>query len=164
MGLSERLLAANDAYVRGFTATGLQVRPLARLAILTCMDSRYTAQGVLDFQLGEVHVIRNAGGRVTDDAIRSLVLSAALLGTRACVVIHHTNCGLFGATNEALRAAVRDASGVLPDIDFLPIADLEASVREDVAALRAVPYFPTDYEVLGFTYSVDTGRLSPVEV
>lgn len=157
--LSARLLEANDAYVEQFSAAGLLVRPAQHLAVLTCMDSRYTAQGVMGFQLGDVHVIRNAGGRATDDAVRSLVLSAALLGTRGCIVIHHTNCGLFGASNEALRDAVFDASGARPEIDFLPIADLHASVREDVARLRASAYFPPDYEVVGFVYDVETGRL-----
>jgi carbonic anhydrase len=162
VGLAEDLLAANDAYVAGFSAAGLQVRPLRRLAVLTCMDSRYTAQGVMGFQLGDVHVIRNAGGRATDDAIRSLVLSAALLGTRGCVVIHHTNCGLFGASNEALRDTVAEVAGARPGFDFLPIADLDASVAEDVARLRGCPYFPPEYEVVGFTYDVDTGRLRHV--
>lgn len=161
--LSERLLAANAAYAEGFSAAGLRVRPLERLAVLTCMDSRYTAQAVLGFRLGDVHVIRNAGGRATEDAIRSLVLSAALLGTRGCIVIHHTNCGLFGTDNEALRDAVLEVSGTRPAIDFLPIADLEASVREDAALLRACTYLPPDYEVVGFTYDVDTGRVTLVD-
>ncbi len=163
MNLSERLVEANDAYVRGFTAAGLQVRPLEHLAILTCMDSRYTAQGILGYDLGDVHVIRNAGGRVTDDAIRSLVLSASLLGTRGCVLIHHTDCGLCGTSNDELRDAVLETSGVRPGIDFLPIENLENSVRDDIAALHACPYLPPGYEVAGFTYDVETGRLHPVD-
>ncbi len=160
MTLVDELLAANEAYVAGFSASGLKVRPIRHLAVLTCMDSRYTAQGVMGFALGDVHVIRNAGGRVTSDAIRSLALSAALLGTRGCIVIHHTNCGLFGATNEGLRRAVLEYSGATTDIeDFHPIADLDESVREDVERLRARPEFPSDYEIVGFTYDVETGRL-----
>ena len=96
MTLADDLLAANASYRDGFDNADLQLRPLRHLAILTCMDSRYTAQGVLGLSLGDAHVIRNAGGRVTEDAIRSLSLSAALLGTRACVIIHHSDCGLFG--------------------------------------------------------------------
>jgi carbonic anhydrase len=162
VGLREELLAANRGQMASFNASGLSVQPARRLAVLTCMDSRYTVQGMLGFEMGDVHVIRNAGGRVTDDAIRSLTMSAALLGTRSCVVIHHTRCGLYGTTNDALRAAILEVSGTRPEIDFLPFADLEASVREDVARLRACPAFPPDYEVVGFTYDVDTGRLHPV--
>lgn len=164
MTLIEELLAANDAYRADFSASGLQVRPQRHLAVLTCMDSRYTAQGVMGFALGDVHVIRNAGGRVTEDAIRSLALSAALLGTRGCIVVHHSNCGLYGKTNEELRQAVLDYSGAQSDIDFEPFDDLEESVREDVRRLRARPEFPPDYEVVGFTYDVETGRLALVEV
>jgi carbonic anhydrase len=127
------------------------------------MDSRYTAQGVLGLELGDVHVVRNAGGRVTEDVIRSLVLSAVKLGTRGCVLIHHTNCGLFEASNEELRDAVRETAGTVTGIDFLPFADLDDSVREDVARLRAVPELPRGYEVVGFAYDVDSGRLRLVE-
>lgn len=163
MTLHDELMANNARYAADFSAGALRVRPLRQIAILTCMDSRFTAQGVLGMQLGDAHVIRNAGGRASDDAIRSLVLSSTALGTRWCVVIHHTDCGLLGVTNEELHARVEAATGARPDIDFLPIADLASSVREDMAALRGCPYFPIDYQVLGFTYEVTTGRLSPVE-
>jgi carbonic anhydrase len=156
-------MAANRAYAETFRSGALQVRPARSLAILTCMDSRYTAQGVLGVDLGDAHVIRNAGGRVTDDAVRSLVLSAALLGTRQCVLIHHSDCGLLGRSNEELRARVAEVSGVEPAIDFLPFDDLEQSVRDDLQALRACPLFPPDYEIIGFTYDVRTGRLTPVD-
>ncbi len=163
MGLSEDLIAANARYRNSFDASDLQLRPLRHLAILTCMDSRFTAQGMLGLDLGDAHVIRNAGGRVTEDAVRSLTLSAALLGTRACVVIHHTDCGLFGRSDEELRQRVADVSGTRTTFGFLPFEDLEQSVRDDVAALRASPYFPPDYQVLGFTYDVRTGALAIVE-
>ena len=119
--------------------------------------------GVQTCALPISHVIRNAGGRVTEDVIRSLSLSAALLGTRACIVIHHTDCGLFGRTDEALRQRVAEVAGTRATFGFLPFEDLEQSVRDDVAALRASPYFPPEYEVLGFTYDVRTGRLALVE-
>ncbi|MEX2446545.1 MAG: carbonic anhydrase, partial [Dehalococcoidia bacterium] len=131
---AEAFLARNAEWSRDFAGGGLDVRPRRRMAILTCMDSRYTAQGVLGVALGDAHVIRNAGGRVTDDAVRSLVLSAHALGTRGCVVIHHTRCGLHGTTDEALRARVEEATGEdASGIDFLPFADTAESVREDVA-------------------------------
>ncbi len=163
MTLHDELLANNARYAAEFSAGALRIRPLRQIAILTCMDSRYTAQGVLGLSLGDSHVIRNAGGRASDDAIRSLVLSSTALGTRWCVVIHHTDCGLLGVTNDELRARVEAATGVRPDIDFLPFEDVVASVTEDVAALRACPYFPPDYQVLGFVYEVTTGLLRPVE-
>ncbi|MGE3855741.1 MAG: beta-class carbonic anhydrase [Dehalococcoidia bacterium] len=163
MSLTDDLLAANEAYRAGFDAADLQLRPIKKLAILTCMDSRYTAQGVLGLSLGDAHVIRNAGGRVTEDAVRSLSLSAALLGTRACVIIHHSDCGLFGRSDEELRQRVAEVAGTRATFGFLPFEDLEQSVRDDVAALRASPYFPPEYEVLGFTYDVRTGRLAVVE-
>ncbi len=157
-------LEANSEWVREFPFGGLDVRPRRRMAILTCMDSRYTAQGVLGVALGDAHVIRNAGGRVTEDAIRSLVLSAHALGTRGCVVIHHTNCGLYNTTNESLRSRITEATGQdASHIDFLPFADTAESVREDVDALRNCALLPHDYEVLGFVYDVASGRLEPVE-
>ena len=163
MSAHDELLAHNARYAAEFLAGALRIRPLRQIAILTCMDSRYTAQGVLGLSLGDSHVIRNAGGRASDDAIRSLVLSSTALGTRWCVVIHHTDCGLLGVTNDELQARVEAATGVRPDIDFLPFEDAAASVMEDVAALRACPYFPPGYEVLGFVYDVTTGLLRPVE-
>ena len=161
--LLDELLEANARYRADFDAADLQLRPRRQIAILTCMDSRYTAQGVLGLLLGDAHVIRNAGGRVTEDAIRSLTLSAALLGTRTCIVIHHSDCGLLGRTDEELRQRVADVSGTRATFGFLPFTDLEQSVRDDVAALRASPYFPPEYEVLGLTYDVRTGRLEVVE-
>lgn len=157
------ILKANEQWKRGFAWGGLDVRPKRRLAILTCMDSRYTAQGVLGVMLGEAHVIRNAGGRVTDDAIRSLVLSAHALGTRGCVVIHHTNCGLYKTTNEVLQARVAEVTGEdVSHIDFLPFEDMDESVRDDMATLRNSPLLPPDYEVAGFVYDVASGSLKPV--
>lgn len=164
MTLRDDFLAANRLYADTFHSGELQVRPARSLAILTCMDSRYTAQGVLGVDLGDAHVIRNAGGRVSDDALRSLVLSAAVLGTRYCVVIHHSDCGLLGRTNAELRARVAEVSGIESTIDFLPFDDLEQSVHDDLEALRACPLFPPDYETLGFTYDVRTGLLAPVDV
>lgn len=161
--MRDELLGNNARYAAEFSAGALRVRPLRQIAILTCMDSRFTAQGVLGLRLGDSHVIRNAGGRASDDAIRSLVLSSTALGTRWCVVVHHTDCGLLGVTNDELQARVEAASGVRPDIDFLPFADVASSVKEDVAILRACPYFPPDYQVLGFVYDVTSGLLRPVE-
>ena len=159
-------MEANQRWQAAFNWGGLDVRPRMRLAILTCMDSRYTAQGIIGVSLGDAHVIRNAGGRVTDDAIRSLVLSAHALGTRGCVVIHHTKCGLYGTTNDRIRALVKDAPGVdaaeVDAIDFQPFDDMEQSVREDLARLRACRMLPEGYEVVGLVYDVETGEVTEV--
>ena len=156
---------ANRAWMKSFAWGGLDVRPKQRLAVLTCMDSRYTAQGILGLELGDAHVIRNAGGRVTDDAIRSLVLSAHALGTRGCVLIHHSKCGLYGNSNDAIYTMVKDATGAdASGIDFLPFTDLEGSVREDMRQLAECNLLPEDYQVLGFTYDVDTGLLVEVKL
>lgn len=160
----DELLAGNERWRASFPWGGLDVRPKSHLAILTCMDSRYAAQPTIGMDQGNAHVIRNAGGRVTDDAVRSLLLSAHALGTRGCIVIHHTKCGLFRATNEELRDRVSAATGAdASGIDFLPFEDLEESVREDVRTLRSVDLLPAGYTVYGFTYDVDTGALTPVE-
>jgi carbonic anhydrase len=161
---ADELVAGNQAWARAFAWGGLDVRPRRQLTVLTCMDSRYTAQGIFGLQLGDTHVLRNAGGRVTDDAIRSLVLSAHVLGTQGCLVIHHTRCGLYGATNEGIRARVTEATGAdASGIDFLPFDNIEESVRTDMQRLRANPLLPADYLVLGFIYDVETGLVTPVE-
>ncbi len=161
---AQQFLEGNRGWVQEFAFGGLKVRPRLRMAILTCMDSRFTAQGVLGVHMGDTHVVRNAGGRVTDDAIRSLVLSAHALGTRGCVVIHHTNCGLYNTSNEAIRGQVTEATGQdASHIDFLPFDDVAESVRQDLAMLRGCSLLPPDYEVMGFVYDVVSGRLDPVE-
>ena len=161
----DEILQGNARFRESFAWGGLDVHPRRQVAILTCMDSRYAAQPSLGLDQGNAHVIRNAGGRATEDAIRSLVLSAHALGTRGCIVIHHKKCGLYGTTNDDIRSAVTEATGAdASSVDFLPFDDLEESVREDVRTLRACELFPAGYAVLGFTYDVDTGELVPVEV
>lgn len=159
----DSILEANKQWAGAFDAGALRVEPSRRLVVLTCMDSRFTVQAIAGIHLGEAHILRNAGGRVTEDAIRSLVVSAHALGTRGCMVIHHTNCGLHGTTNEDIRRRVANATGEdCSAIDFLPFADLEQSVREDVARIRACTLLPDDYEVIGMIYDVRNGRIVPV--
>ena len=160
----DELIAANREWARSSLSRGLDVRPRRQLAILTCMDSRYTAQGILGLQMGDAHVVRNAGGRVTDDVIRSLVLSAHVLGTGGCVVIHHTRCGLYQTTNEVIHARISEATGGdASDIDFLPFSDMEESVRADLSRLRQCRLLPGDYRLFGFVYDVDSGLITPVD-
>jgi carbonic anhydrase len=158
------VMAANARYADEFgDKAKLPMPPGRRFAILTCMDARLDPAKALGLAEGDAHVIRNAGGRASADALRSLAISQQLLGTREVVVIHHTDCGMQTFTNDELRARLRaelgaDAAG----IDFLPFGDLEGSVREDVAAIRASPLVPRDVAVTGFVYDVRTGRLHEV--
>jgi carbonic anhydrase len=142
----------------------LPVPPARHVAVLTCMDARLDPARMLGLEEGDAHVIRNAGGRPTEDAIRSLVISQLLLGTREVVVIHHVECGMLSFSNDELRQKIRadlgaDASG----IDFLPFSDLAQSVRDDVAELRRSPLLLKDAPISGFIYDVKSGRLLPVE-
>jgi carbonic anhydrase len=163
MAVAQELLAANAQYAAGFTKGDLPMPPGRRVAILTCMDARIDPAKALGLTEGDAHVIRNAGGRASADALRSLAISQRLLGTREVVVIHHTNCGMQTFTNDELRARLRAELGAdASEVDLLPFSDLEASVREDVAAIRESPLVSRDVTVSGFFYDVRTGRLHEV--
>lgn len=127
------------------------------------MDSRLHVAQALGLALGDAHILRNAGGRVTEDMIRSLVISQQQMGTREIVVLHHTDCGAQTFTNEGFARQLRDSLGVeVGDRDFLPFTNVEASVREDMAILRQSPLIPDDVVINGAVYDVDTGRMTPV--
>ena len=159
----QEFLKANDAYAETFQKGHLPMPPARRVAVLTCMDARLHPARFLGLQEGDAHIIRNAGGRASDDAIRSLVISEQLLGTNTVVVIHHTDCGMLTFSNADLRGKLRQELGANADhIDFLPFKDLEQSVRDDVATIKASPLIPDNIEVNGFIYDVRSGKLSPV--
>ncbi len=161
-----RIFEAARAYEAAFSPNGLTAAPVHHLAVLTCMDARLDLFRLLGLEIGDSHLLRNAGGRATDDAIRSLVLSSHALGTREFAVIHHTGCGLHRTTNEAIKAQVSAATGEAAqniDIDFLPFDDEDVSVRVDVARLRACPLLPADAVIWGAVYEVEHGRLRPVD-
>lgn len=159
----DKFLAANEEYASAFEKGNLPSQPVRRVAILTCMDPRLDPAKFLGLQEGDAHVIRNAGGRASADALRSLIISQQLLGTREVVVIHHTDCGMMTLTNEHLRDQLQDRFGTsAAEIDFLPFASLEQSVRDDVDAIRSDPFIPDDIEISGFIYDVESGRLSRV--
>src|SRR2546423_6950074 len=163
MSVLPKLLAANERYAAGFTKGDLPMPPGRRVAILTCMDARLDPAQFLGLAAGDAHVIRNAGGRASADALRSLIISQQLLGTSEVVVIHHTDCGMLTFGNAELQRRLQDAFGAdASGIDFLPFADLAQSVRDDVAAIRASPFIPADIPISGFIYDVRTGRLQPV--
>ena len=160
----QSFLEANAHYAEQFSAGDLAAPPARRVAIVTCMDARLDPAKILGLREGDAHVIRNAGGRIDADALRSLIISEQLLGTTEIVVIHHTDCGMMTFSNTDLHERLRERFGVdAGDMDFLPFSDLEQSVRDDIAALRNSPFIPGDVTISGFIYDVRSGRLNPVE-
>jgi carbonic anhydrase len=164
MSFSEELLEANARYAESFPGTHLTAAPSRHIVILTCMDARIDNFDAFGLEVGDAHILRNAGGRVTDDVIRSLLLSSDVLGTRYVAVIHHTQCGLLGTSNDQIHQAIRDDRSVeATHIDFQPIRDLDESVRADIARLEASPLLRKDMTYAGFVYDVADGRMRPVE-
>lgn len=166
MRVLPELLEANKRFATTFDKGDLPRPPVRRVAILTCLDARIMPAQALGLEAGDANVIRNAGGRAAD-AIRSLVISTRLLGTREIVVIHHNDCGLSAISNDQIRARIADELGkeaaqVAEGMDFLPFTDLEQSVREDVDLIRSSPLIADDVSVNGFIYDVRTGRLRQV--
>ena len=163
MSVIPELLAANARYAERFTLGDLPSPPARRVAVLTCMDARLLPHRFLGLEEGDAHVIRNAGGRASDDALRSLILSYKLLGTREILVIHHTDCGMQSFDNDQLRGRLeRDTGADASAIDFLPFRDLDESVRQDVRRIRDSPLIPDEISVHGYVYEVGTGRLREI--
>lgn len=163
MSYFEQFMQANQAYVALHGELNLPIKPKTRVAIVTCMDSRLHVAQALGLALGDAHILRNAGGRVTDDMIRSLVISQQQMGTREIVVLHHTDCGAQTFNNEDFQEHLKCELGVdVSGQDFLPFQDVEESVREDVKLLRECPLIPDDVIISGAVYDVDTGRMIEV--
>ena len=163
MSYFENFLKANQAYVELHGDLHLSIKPKTKVAIVTCMDSRLHVAPALGLALGDAHILRNAGGRVTDDMIRSLVISQQQMGTREIVVLHHTDCGAQTFQNEEFQEHLKAELGVdVSDQDFLPFQDVEESVREDMQLLRESPLIPDDVVISGAVYDVDTGRMIEV--
>jgi len=159
----ERLLAENERYTEAFDRSALTAAPLRGLTIVACMDARLDVEEALGLRTGDAHIIRNAGGLVTDDVIRSLVVSQQVLGTSEVILIEHTRCGLHGADEAALRAMLPRAEGdAEPDVVFGAFADLEANVRAQVARIREHPWLRAE-PIHGLIFEVETGRLYEVE-
>ncbi|MBI2780403.1 MAG: carbonic anhydrase [Chloroflexi bacterium] len=157
----DRLIAHNERYVEAFDRSLLTAAPRTGLAILTCMDARIDLAGALGIEIGDAHVIRNAAGLATDDAVRSLAVSQQLLGTRAIVVIGHTRCGLQEADEADLRARIEQSTGASTAMRFGSFADLESTVRAQVEILRRHPVL-LRVPVQGLVYEVETGRMRSV--
>jgi carbonic anhydrase len=156
------LLRLNARYADGFTKGDLPAPPARRVAVLACMDARLDPARVLGLDEGEAHVIRNAGGVVTDDAIRSLAISQHLLGTEEVMLIHHTRCGMLGLSDEDFAERLEREAGARPPWQALGFSDLERSVRDSIARLERSPFLPRRDRIRGFVYDVETGRLREV--
>lgn len=163
MSYFENFLKANQAYVELHGDLHLSIKPKTKVAIVTCMDSRLHVAPALGLALGDAHILRNAGGRVTEDMIRSLVISQQQMGTREIVVLHHTDCGAQTFQNEEFQEHLKTELGVdVSGQDFLPFQDVEESVREDMQLLRECPLIPDDVVISGAVYDVDTGSMREV--
>ena len=163
MSYFENFLKANQAYVELHGDLHLSIKPKTKVAIVTCMDSRLHVAPALGLALGDAHILRNAGGRVTDDMIRSLVISQQQMGTREIVVLHHTDCGAQTFNNEDFQEHLKCELGVdVSGQDFLPFQDIDQSVREDMKLLRECPLIPDDVIISGAVYDVDTGSMREI--
>ena len=167
MGILEDVVQGNEQYAAAFTEGDLALPPARKLAIVACMDARLEPLTQLGLHLGDTHVIRNAGGRVSLDVLRSLAISERLLGTDTVVVIHHTGCGMLTFSNDDIRARIHadlgsQAGDAASQMDFLPFGELEQSVRDDVATIKASPLIPDAIGVYGFIYDTSTGKLSQI--
>lgn len=162
MTATSEFLRANETYASNFTKGELPLPPGRKVAVVVCMDARIDPARALGLEEGDAHVIRNAGGRI-QDALRSIAISQTLLGTEEVVIIHHTDCGMLTFTDDVIRVKLRKERGVDADhVAFLPFKDLDASVRDDVAAYKASSLVRQDIPVRGFVYDVRTGKLREV--
>jgi len=162
MSRADEFLRANQAYANDFDQGDLPMPPQRQVAIVACMDARLDIYRLLGLGLGEAHVIRNAGGVVTDDVIRSLLISQRLLGTTEIVLVHHTDCGMLTFKDDAVKAEVEAETGVRPAFALDAFDDPYADVRQSIRRLRNVPYLPRGEAISGFVYNVSTGELEPV--
>jgi carbonic anhydrase len=151
----------NEAYALTHVG-GLPARPARHVAVVACMDSRLRIFAMLGLRDGEAHVIRNAGGVITDDAVRSLAISQRLLGTRDIMLIHHTDCGMQKTTEEEFKAAIEAETGIRPHWAVETFSDAEQDVRQSIGRLKASPFIPHKDGIRGFVFDVDTGKLNEV--
>jgi carbonic anhydrase len=159
---TDELLRNAEAYAASFDKADLPLPPAKKIAVLACMDARLNPYGLLGLQEGDAHIIRNAGGVVTDDEIRSLSISQRLLGTEEIVLIHHTDCGMLTFTDDAFKRSVQDEVGIKPEWAAEAFDDLDEDVRQSIARIKASPFIPRKDSVRGFVYEVESGRLREV--
>lgn len=161
MSVTDDLLANNAHYAEAFKGP-LPLAPSGHVAVIACMDARLDVYSILGLEPGQAHVIRNAGGVVTDDEIRSLAISQRLLGTREIILIHHTECGMVTFTDDAFKSAIEADTGIRPSWAAEAFPDVEADVRQSIARIKANPFVPHKDAVRGFVFDVATGKLAEV--
>lgn len=162
MSVTDELLQNAERYAASFDRGDLPMPPAKRLAIVACMDARLHPYALLGLSEGDAHVIRNAGGVVTDAEIRSLAISQRLLGTEEIVLIHHTDCGMLTFEDDAFRRQIEEETGIKPEWETEAFSDVEADVRKSVARIKASPFVPKKDHIRGFVYDVKTGKLDEV--
>ena len=162
MSTIDQLVEHAKQYAEDFDKADLPLPPARRVAIVACMDARLNVYGLLGLNEGDAHVIRNAGGVITDDEIRSLSISQRLLGTGEVMLIHHTDCGMLTFTDDGFRRTIQDETGIKPEWPAEAFDDLEEDVRQSIARIKASPFIPRKESVRGFVYDVHTGRLGEV--
>ena len=164
MSIIDELVRKNENYARSFKKGDLPMPPAKHVAVLACMDARLDVHKILGLEEGEAHVIRNAGGVATDDAIRSLVISQRLLGTNEIILIHHTDCGMLTFKDDEVKRKIESEVGIRPPFALEAFSSLEEDVRQSIARIQASPFIPNKTNVRGFIYDVRTGRLNEVSV
>ena len=162
MSVTDELLKNNEAYAASFDKGDLALPPAKKVAVLACMDARLDPAGALGLTEGDAHVIRNAGGVVTDDEIRSLAISQRLLGTEEIILIHHTDCGMLTFTDDDFKQSIQEDVGIKPHWSAEAFGDLDEDVRQSIARIKASPFIPNKDSVRGFVYDVETGKLNEV--
>ena len=162
MTVTDELLRNAEQYAAGFDKGELPLPPAKQVAVVACMDARLNPSYLLGLEEGDAHVIRNAGGVITDDEIRSLAISHRLLGTEEIILIHHTDCGMLTFQDDEFRRQIQDETGIKPPWTAESFADLEEDVRQSKARIEASPFVPHKDSIRGFIYDVDTGRLQEV--
>lgn len=164
MSVTEETIKANEEYAQSFALGHLPMPPARKLAVVACMDARLMVDQILGLKTGDAHVIRNAGGLVSDDALRSLIISHHLLGTQEFIIINHTDCGMLTFKDEELRTKLEQQTGAATDVPahFHAFTDVEENVRRQIEKVKGHPWIPRQIPVRGFIYDVRTGRLSEV--
>ncbi len=162
MSVTDELLSNNNNYAATFDKGDLPMPPSKQTAVLACMDARLNVYGILGLEEGQVHVIRNAGGVTTDDAIRSLTISQRLLGTKEIILIHHTDCGMLSFTDDAVKQQILEDTGIKPRFALESFPDLDDDVRQSIARIKDSPFVPHTDQIRGFVYEVETGKLREV--
>jgi len=162
VSVTDELLANNEAYSASFDKGELPLPPAKKVAVVACMDARLNPYGALGLHEGDAHVIRNAGGVVTDDEIRSLAISQRLLGTEEIILIHHTDCGMLTFTDDDFKRSIQDDVGIKPEWAAESFTDIDEDVRQSIARIKASPFIPRKENIRGFVYDVATGKLREV--